>query len=141
VTDGWFDYRSYTRFLADNAAGIAAFRARQAAAFEAEKERWLVSGEFDRADPEPAMPAGTVAVPERATPVQAPFIASVWQVAVRPGSRVAKGGKLVSLEAMKMETILTAPHDGTVAGVYVTPGAQVMAGQVLVAVLPDEDGR
>ena len=38
-----------------------------------------------------------------------------------------------------METILTAPHDGTVAGVYVTVGAQVAAGQVLVAVLPDED--
>ena len=40
VTDGWFDYGAYTRFLAANAASIAAFRARQAAAFEAEKERW-----------------------------------------------------------------------------------------------------
>jgi allophanate hydrolase len=60
-------------------------------------------------------------------------------VAARPGSRVAKGDKLVSLEAMKMETILTAPHDGTVAGVYVNVGTQVAAGQVLLAVLPDED--
>jgi len=40
---------------------------------------------------------------------------------------------------MKMETILTAPHDGTVADVYVVSGAQVTAGQVLAAVLPDGD--
>jgi urea carboxylase len=143
VTDGWFDYGSYTRFLTANAAGIAAFRSRQAAAFEAEKERWRASGEFSRADPAPVMSAAVttdaVAVPERATAVQAPFIASVWQVTARPGSRVAKGDKLVSLEAMKMETILTAPHDGTVAGVYVTVGAQVAAGQVVAAVLPDGD--
>ena len=50
VTDGWFDYGSYTRFLAANAASIAAFRARQSAAFAAEKERWRASGEFDRAE-------------------------------------------------------------------------------------------
>jgi urea carboxylase len=149
VTGGWFDYGSHTRFLAEHAAGIAAFRSRQAAAFEAEKGRWRASGEFDRADEGPAIGAGAtvsadavavaVAVPERATAVLAPFIASVWQVAARPGSRVAKGDKLVSLEAMKMETILTAPHDGTVAGFYVTVGAQVAAGQVVAAVLPDGD--
>ena len=37
-----------------------------------------------------------------------------------------------------METIVTAPHDGTVAGVYAAVGTQVAAGQVLLAlVLPD----
>jgi urea carboxylase len=141
VTEGWFDYGSYTRFLEENAASIAAFRSRQATAFEKEKERWRSSGEFDRADA-PVAPRGTagpVAPPDRATPVHAPFIATVWQVEARPGSRVAKGDKILSLEAMKMETVLTAPHDGTVAGVYVAVGAQVSAGQVLAAVLPDGD--
>ena len=121
MTDGWFDYGSYTRFLAEHAAGIAAFRSRQAAAFAAEKERWRASGEFDRADPEPAASVAEddIEIPERSVALRAPFTASVWQVAARPGDRVAKGDKLVSLEAMKMETILTAPHDGTVAGLYV----------------------
>jgi urea carboxylase len=86
-----------------------------------------------------AASADAVAVPERATAVLAPFTASVWQVAARPGSQVVKGDKLVSLEAMKMETILTAPHDGTVADVYVTVADQVTAGQVVTAVLPDGD--
>jgi urea carboxylase len=144
VTDGWFDYGSYQRFLTANAASIAAFRARQSAAFAAEKERWRASGEFDRAETEPGPDAGgteeTVLVPAGATAVTAPFIASVWQVDARPGMRVAKGDKLAALEAMKMETIITAPHGGTVAEVYTAVGTQVAAGQVLLALLPDGPG-
>jgi biotin carboxyl carrier protein len=54
--------------------------------------------------------------------------------------RVAKGDKLASLEAMKMETVVVAPHDGTVAAVYATVGTQVAAGQVLLALVPDQPG-
>jgi urea carboxylase len=146
VADGWFDYGSYTRFLAANAASIEAFRARQSAAFAAEKERWRASGEFDRAEREPDTGAGSdgtgeaVRVPAGATGVTAPFIASVWQVDARPGMRVAKGDKLAALEAMKMETIIAAPHDGTVAEVYTAVGTQVAAGQVLLALVPDGAG-
>jgi urea carboxylase len=137
VTDGEFDYGAYTRFLADNAASIAEFRAAQAAAFAAEKERWRASGEFDVSpDPVADAPAGDVRVPDGTTAVTAPFTASVWHVDARPGTRVAKGDKLLSLEAMKMETAVTAPHDGTVAGIYTVPGAQVDAGQPLVAIQP-----
>jgi urea carboxylase len=147
VTEGVFDYGEYTRFLAANAASIETFRARQSAAFTAEKERWRASGELDRAEPEPdagddsahSTPGGHAAVriPAGATGVTAPFIASVWQVDARPGMRVAKGDKLAALEAMKMETIITAPHDGTVAEVYTAVGTQVAAGQVLLALVPD----
>ena len=101
----------------------------------------VIVSEFDRTAPEPAVSTAEdkVEIPERSVALRAPFTASVWQVAAPPGSRVAKGDKLISLEAMKMETILTAPHDGTVTGVYVAVGAQVTAGQVVAAVLPDED--
>ena len=61
----------------------------------------------------------------------------MWQVDARPGTRVAKGDKLLSLEAMKMETVLAAPHDGLVSAVYTAPGTQVEAGQVLVAITPE----
>ena len=149
VADGWFDYGSYTRFLAANTASISAFRARQSAAFAAEKGRWHASGEFDRAESDPAErePAdgggmgGAVRVPAGATAVTAPFIASVWQVDARPGMRVTTGDKLASLEAMKMETIVAAPHDGTVAEVYTAVGTEVAAGQVLLALVPDGPGR
>jgi urea carboxylase len=138
VTDGWFDYGEHARFLAGNKASIEEFAAVQAGAFRAEKDRWRAAGEFDRAaaDPAPAA-AAEVTVPAMATAVSAPFTASVWQVAARPGDRVAAGDKLLSLEAMKMETVLAAPHDGTVAEVYTAVGTQVEPGQVLLALVPD----
>ena len=140
VTDGVFDYGAYTRFLADNDHAIAAFRAQQAAAFGAEKQRWRDAGEFDVApDLPPAVPDQMVQIPAGAAAVTAPFPASVWQIDARPGMQVATGDKLLSLEAMKMETILTAPHDGTVVGVYTAIGAQVQAGQPLVAIEPADD--
>jgi urea carboxylase len=140
VTDGWFDYGGYARFLADNAASIEAFREQQARAFGAEKDRWRAAGEFDRDDREPGPGPGgppEVAVPAGVTAVTAPFTASVWQVRARPGTRVSKGDQLLSLEAMKMETVLVAPHDGIVAEVYTAVGTQVEPGQVLLAVVPE----
>lgn len=134
VSDGEFDYGSYTRFLAGNADSIADSRARQAAAFAAEKERWRASGEFDVSPDPVADTEPEVEVPDGTTAVTAPLPASVWRIDVRPGERVAKGDTLLSLEAMKMETVVTAPRDGTVAGIYAAPGAQVDAAQVLVAI-------
>ena len=83
-----------------------------------------------------ATPGNDAAVPRGAIAVAAPFVASVWQIDVRAGVRVAKGDKLLSLEAMKMETVLTSPHDGTVVGIYTGAGSQVEAGQSLLAIEP-----
>ena len=55
-------------------------------------------------------------------------------VEVAAGERVAKGQKLVTLEAMKMEHTLTAPFDGTVAELNATAGGQVTEGAMLVRV-------
>ena len=40
-----------------------------------------------------------------------------------------------------METVLSSPHDGFVAEVYLAPGGQVAAGQPLVAIMPEGTGR
>jgi pyruvate carboxylase len=53
-------------------------------------------------------------------------------VAVQPGDSVKKGQKLLSLEAMKMETNLTAERDGKIAQVLVKRGTQVAAGDLLM---------
>ena len=64
--------------------------------------------------------------------IAAPMPGLVVTVAVRPGDAVTKGQKLAVMEAMKMETVLTAPCDGRVADVLVTPGTLVEAGDLLV---------
>jgi pyruvate carboxylase len=63
--------------------------------------------------------------------VGAPMPGLVVTVAVRPGDRVTKGQKLLSLEAMKMETTVHAERDGTVAEVLVAPGTPVEAGELI----------
>ncbi len=133
--DGEFALADHERFLTDNADSIAAFRSRQAAAFDAEKARWRASGEFDRAaEPEPAVAAAAVELPAGATAVTAPFVSTVWQVSVQAGDRVGTGDRILALEAMKMETPVAAPHGGEVLAVYVRAGEQVAPGQVLAAV-------
>jgi pyruvate carboxylase len=56
----------------------------------------------------------------------------VVTVAVSPGDQVAKGQKLLMLEAMKMQTSILAPCDGKVQQVLVKPGSQVENGDLLM---------
>ncbi len=62
--------------------------------------------------------------------VGAPMPGMVVTVAVRVGDQVAKGAKLLSLEAMKMETTLYAERDGKVAEVTVQAGSHVETGDL-----------
>jgi 3-methylcrotonyl-CoA carboxylase alpha subunit len=63
-----------------------------------------------------------------------PMPGRIISVDVRQGDRVAKGQKLVTLEAMKMEHSLAAPFDGIVAALDAKEGAQVTEGTMLVRV-------
>jgi 3-methylcrotonyl-CoA carboxylase alpha subunit len=62
----------------------------------------------------------------------APIPARVARILVQPGDVVAKGAKLLVLEAMKMELTLTAPIDGTVATVRHGVDEMVQEGTELV---------
>ncbi|HEU5223271.1 MAG TPA: urea carboxylase [Candidatus Lumbricidophila sp.] len=133
--EGTFAIADYQAFLTENAASIAQFRERQTSAFEAEKDRWRASGEFDRQDTTAAAPtAPEVVVPDGEIGVTAPFTSTVWQMLVEPGTVVSAGDKLLALEAMKMEHAVVAPIDGVVAAVHAAAGDQVSPGQVLLAI-------
>jgi 3-methylcrotonyl-CoA carboxylase alpha subunit len=69
--------------------------------------------------------------------IEAPMPGRVTAVEVAHGEKVARGQRLLTLEAMKMEHALTAPFDGTVAELAAKPGVQVSEGQLLVKVEPD----
>jgi 3-methylcrotonyl-CoA carboxylase alpha subunit len=68
--------------------------------------------------------------------IEAPMPGKVTAVEVSNGEKVAKGQRLLTLEAMKMEHALTAPFDGTVADLSAKAGAQVTEGQMLVKIEP-----
>ena len=64
--------------------------------------------------------------------VAAPMPGAVVTVAVATGDQVTAGQKLLTLEAMKMETTLYAERAGRVAEVLTRPGTQVEGGDLLV---------
>lgn len=53
-------------------------------------------------------------------------------IAVQAGDSIVPGQKLMTLEAMKMETTIAAESEGKVAAVHVTTGTQVEAGDLLI---------
>ena len=56
----------------------------------------------------------------------------VVTVAVKAGDKITKGQKLITLEAMKMETTVNAEIDATVGKVHVSEGVQVDAGDLMI---------
>ncbi|AJE82204.1 urea amidolyase [Streptomyces albus] len=139
IRPGDFSLAAHERFLAEHAADIAAFRQRQSAAFEAERQAWEAAGEFATEEVPAAAPAAPAyQVPPGGTLVDAPLSSSVWKVAAPAGTRVAAGAPLVVLEAMKMEVVVRAPADGVVADVLVTPGQQIDAGTPLTVLAREE---
>ena len=73
--------------------------------------------------------SGDAGGPNIVTP---PMPAIVIAVPVAEGESVTRGQKVVVLSAMKMETTLTAPFDGTVVKVNVKEGDKVAPGDILV---------
>lgn len=80
-----------------------------------------------------ARPQADPAIPGQ---VGASMPGMVVTVAVAAGDRVHRGEKLLSLEAMKMETAINAEFDGRIAEVLVAPGNRVETGDLLVVIEP-----
>ena len=71
---------------------------------------------------------------DKANPLEigAPMPGMVVTIAAKLGDAVVAGQKLLSLEAMKMESTLYAERDGKVAELLVSPGTKVDTGDLLI---------
>ena len=77
--------------------------------------------------PAPAAAAGNGDVPS-------PLAGKVVSLHVSVGSSVEAGQKVVTLEAMKMNTVVNAAVGGTVSGIHVSAGDSVEEGQALLTI-------
>ncbi len=83
-------------------------------------------------------PSAALATPEvpsgdsGANACKSSIVGIVVKVLVKEGQSVKKGEAVLVLEAMKMESNVVAPCDGTVGKIHVAPGDSVKKGQVLV---------
>jgi len=70
--------------------------------------------------------------PDNPKHVAAPMPGKISRIAVKKGDEVKQGGRLLSIEAMKMETAVYAPRDAKIAEVSVKPGQVIAAKDLLV---------
>lgn len=79
-----------------------------------------------------AKPAAAPTAKAGANDIPSPLSGRVTAINVQPGQAVKEGDHLLTLEAMKMNTFITAPRNGTVKDVKVEIGAVVDEGQALL---------
>lgn len=87
----------------------------------------------DDSPPEAAASAPPAQSPaQRSAPIPSPLAGKVVTIDVRAGQTVKEGEQLMVLEAMKMNTYLYAPQNGSIAGILVSEGDAVEEGQTLI---------
>jgi biotin carboxyl carrier protein len=83
------------------------------------------------APPPPPPAASTSAGPGE---VRSPLAGRIIAINVQPGQEVKEGDHVVTVEAMKMNTAVTAPKAGKVAEILTTVGSAVDEGQILLRI-------
>lgn len=81
----------------------------------------------------PAPQAAPAPAAAGANDIACPLAAVVVAVNVKEGQKVKAGDLLVTLEAMKMNTPVNSPVDGTVSRICVNAGQSVNEGEVLLS--------
>jgi methylmalonyl-CoA carboxyltransferase small subunit len=84
------------------------------------------------ATPVAAAPVASGTPADEAKVCRSPISGIVVKVSAQPGQSIQPGDVLFVLEAMKMETSITAPIAGKIARVNVNAGDGVQSGQILV---------
>lgn len=134
IEEQTFSLKEYNAFLTKEANTINAFKTNQQAAFEAERDRWIASGQANYSQEAEAsasnQDAADIPVGHRA--VAAHVAGNLWQVQVKVGDTVKEGDVLVMIESMKMEIAVTANCNGKVSQVLCSAGGAVAAGQQLI---------
>jgi methylmalonyl-CoA carboxyltransferase small subunit len=80
----------------------------------------------------PAAPASSAGPVDEEKVCRSRITGTVVKVVAQPGQSIQPGDILLVLEAMKMETNITAPVAGKIHAVTVTAGEAVKSGQVVV---------
>ena len=141
IEETTFSLARHQQFVVANQASIEAFKTRQQAAFEAERQRWIASGQADFAtESEPPAPVEEgLELDDGEDAIEADVHGSIWTVDVGEGDRVSPDAALLVIESMKMEIPVHAPRPGVIKRVLCEPGRPVTPGQPLAVIQWETD--
>ncbi|VIO78605.1 urea carboxylase [Bradyrhizobium ivorense] len=136
IEDGEFSYAEVAKSLAGARPSIAAFKATQQAAFDAERQRWRAM-KLDEAPAESIdAAASATGIPDGHLGAFSEVPGNIWKILVEEGSTVAPGDVLAIIESMKMEISVQAPAAGRITSLPVKPGQTLRAGDVVALIEP-----
>ena len=136
IEEQTFKLKDYTTFLDKEAKSIATFKDKQQASFDAERERWIASGQANYSNENEAGSdvAETLELVDGSSVVSSHVAGNLWQIKVNVGDEVSEGDVVVVVESMKMEISVTASCSGKVTHVLCQEGSAVAAGQQLLVI-------
>ncbi|WP_088103178.1 urea carboxylase [Halalkalibacter urbisdiaboli] len=140
ITETTFKLGDYLAFLQSIEEDITVFRKKQQDAFRAERESWKELGLAEYISEQDAVvESEEEELPEGVVAVRCSMPGSVWKVLVEPGQFVKKGESILIEESMKMEFPQHATCDGYIDNIYVKPGDEVHAGQLIVGIREEKE--
>jgi urea carboxylase len=136
IEEQTFKLKDYTAFLDKEAESIATFKGKQQASFDAERERWIASGQANYSNENEAGNdvAEMLELADGSSVVSSHVAGNLWQIKVNVGDEVSEGDVVVVVESMKMEISVTASCSGKVSHVLCQEGSSVSAGQQLLVI-------
>jgi urea carboxylase len=137
IEETTFSLAEHEAFVAREAESIRDFKSGQQAAFEAERQRWIDSGQGDYAstlEAEPDTDETEVVLEADEIALESGVQGSVWAIEATVGETVDTQTTLLVVESMKMEIPLHAPARGVITRVLCEPGQSVAPGQPLVVI-------
>jgi urea carboxylase len=134
IEETTFSLKTYNQFLKQESASINAFKTNQQAAFEAEREQWIATGQanYSQENEQETIGESVLEVPKGQSVVSSHVAGNLWQIKVKAGDAVKEGDVLVIVESMKMEIAVTAPYSGKIAQLICQEASAVGAGQALL---------
>ncbi|MBR2119206.1 MAG: urea carboxylase [Pseudomonadota bacterium] len=135
IEESEFSYADYAKALVRDRDSIGAFKQRQQAAFEAERQRWK-DLRIDEVPDDAGASASTDAedIPDGNTGAFSEVPGNVWKILVDEGANVAAGDALAIIESMKMEISVQAPVAGRISSIRIKPGQTLRAGDVVAVI-------
>ncbi|MBP3951686.1 urea carboxylase [Bacillus suaedae] len=135
ITETTFKLGDYLAFLKSIEADTAVFRKKQQDSFRAERESWKEKGLAEYiSEQDTVVESEEQELPEGVVGVHCTMPGSVWKVLVEPGQFVKKGETILIEESMKTEFPQHASCDGYIDSLYVKPGDEVHAGQLIAGI-------